>query len=450
MIDKRTCGIVAIALMLTQLLPTQGIVAVADEVIDHEEYADYIENNTAEFSAAFGVMEDGETPVLNATSVEYRCLVWNTIKGEYNTYLDFDGDNGYILLGNGKWMYDFAPQGDLDYLRSYSGTIFFEESGYCYQEGNTYHNFVQTDVPDYVATTTYTGTQSRITSTDALEDYLRDKYSTFFTRTYNYIYLDMTYQERLLGDFNRISRSYTSVMLNNGYTEGNCTIFALWHQLNYYATHFGKTNLCPYSSTSDLTWIRTYEEDDAYCSLQYGTQLSDKTLAYRDQINELIKAEDDLGREGFKLPILYSSIRDYAVARGYIVMNECGFGTEEIATCARSILSSKGYSNSGVTAYMNGYTLSNVKNAINSYYPVYYSVGNDITYGSHAMVITGYRVYEIKYSTGNMYGSKYIVTVNIADGTSNDWSDVPSLSNDTNLPEYSRNDGSSIMIIGAC
>lgn len=103
-----------------------------------EMLADYILNNLDEFSESYNSQVDqNEGDRFNPTNCEYRISINIFDSDEKAVYIDFDGNNGYMVVYEDE-VVKIAPSGDLDYLRSFGGEIYYstidEKFGY-YENG---------------------------------------------------------------------------------------------------------------------------------------------------------------------------------------------------------------------------------------------------------------------------------------------------------------------------
>lgn len=437
--------------MLIAPSTTKLLTAAAEEIFT-VHYAEYIPEHTQEFVSKFNseIMKNvkkgediDENALLKASSVEFVCQIYNLAKDAYNTYLDFDGENGYMLIDDNNIMYDFSTNGDRPYLRNYQGNIFYDHSGYCYYdvEEKTYCRFMNENISDNevlnenVASLRSEGVDEIIT-TEHLTQYFCRVYSDFLTTSggNGYIFRGYTFSDKNLDhEFQYFNQDLTSVYFRaTGNSEGNCMLHSSWQLLNYWAL-YNTTALPSYNSMGMGSVVyKSYSADVVFNSLTgtgYGIN-NQKPSYYNSSM--------------FKLPTLYSEIRDYCVSRGYRVSGEVNQAT--VNNAIKYVCNNYGYKNTTVTQN-NNYTFSTISSSLNEDHPVCFAVYDDICYDDHAVVITGYRIYTINYTKGGINGQKTVVFAKIADGWSeidNDehaeacWIDIPSASSDTNLAQYNR------------
>lgn len=91
-------------------------------MIESQKTADFIKNNLQEFVAHYNNSVDSSHS--NATSVEHEAIVYLTFKKAYAYYLDFDADNGYLIIDSDYSLQEFEVNGDLPYLKDIGYTFY--------------------------------------------------------------------------------------------------------------------------------------------------------------------------------------------------------------------------------------------------------------------------------------------------------------------------------------
>lgn len=145
----------SLAICVLLLLPT-AITAYNEGVNSSksERTADYILNNLDEFSESYNSqVGQNEGVYFNPTDCEYRISVSILGQDEKAVYLDFNDDNGYMVVYEDE-IVKIAPSGDLDYLRSFGGEIYYstidEKFGY-YENGEfSYFDDINKDFSEII------------------------------------------------------------------------------------------------------------------------------------------------------------------------------------------------------------------------------------------------------------------------------------------------------------
>lgn len=146
-----------------------------------EEYNKYIINEnqtTEEPSQEEFTIQEQAVELWHATYVENRFeIIINECDEEYiGTFLDFDGDNGYAVVGNDYNFLDFVTSGESPYAGIETDSYYFSvSSGYFYledgeflsvnKENNTDDNFAY----NYVMSKTYDGQENNQTGCGKIE-----------------------------------------------------------------------------------------------------------------------------------------------------------------------------------------------------------------------------------------------------------------------------------------
>ena len=86
-----------------------------------ENCVDFIEENFSRVVSEYNSANQENGLVCCATSIEGRSQIYIADSDKYGIYLDFDGNNGYLLVTENYLLYEFEPQGDLSYLKNVLG-----------------------------------------------------------------------------------------------------------------------------------------------------------------------------------------------------------------------------------------------------------------------------------------------------------------------------------------
>lgn len=123
-----------VMILVSMLTTTLGSLATVSDVESqigrkHEKVADYVEKNVSLFAEKYQE-ETGEEFL--ATSVEKRALVNVYDSAATSTYLDFDGNNGYMLIADDYELLDFSTTGQLDWFNYGYEVAYSPEEGYLF------------------------------------------------------------------------------------------------------------------------------------------------------------------------------------------------------------------------------------------------------------------------------------------------------------------------------
>ncbi len=325
--------------------------------------ADFVSDNLIDFVNEYNlILEDGECP-LNATYVEFRIPIYIMTLDNEGVYLDFDGNNGYMILADDYELVALETSGDLPYLRELEYSYYAIDDGFMYIDNNGEFEYYEIEVIDNGENDIQYGNWAQ-NGKNVISDI-----RTYLNETYGGSYW-IHKTNKTLNNFSCFDQYYTSLYFKVdeetgiSWSEGNCALNSIFTVLNFYKTS-GKMPKLPASDDKILV-----DPKNDYFYSKYA-----QTGKY------LI--------EPMKLPKLYNSIRDYAIkTHGYQVG---GFSGDESLSTMKSVAAQYGYS-------INGWDLSSlsyearVMTDINAGYPVMMSTGGGV-YGAHKLTVFGYATY---------------------------------------------------------
>ncbi len=302
---------------------------------------EYVKSNFGLFADKYNELCDG--PSLNASYVEFEREVYDITEGYYAYYLDFDGENGHALFGGDYSLLSFSVDGDLDYLRGNEEIVFSETEGFLFAtEDGGYGKcgFQYAEGPSDEAYGAYKGAYGNDKDyfSGGIHDpdvYVKDRFGDGY---------ECYSSKRLSGYENVMQRKYAKSS-----NEGNCTLSAMFGVVRY----------------------------------------------FRDQKGKLDIPLDEEDYDGKKNPKAYNEIKKAFQSYGYD--NGSDFWCSlNMANAFNSAMNSFGYENSrrNSYAYMNlvwSFT-DNCKRSTDIGYPSLWNCARGY-YGSHSMVVIGYRQY---------------------------------------------------------
>ena len=101
-----------------------------------EEMAEYIGNHLSELKSAYN-SENGSS--FHANRVESYGSVYIVDAKEDGFYIDFDGENGYLVSTFSLELYALEVEGDISYLEGIGSISYSVLDGFLYNDGTTYH-----------------------------------------------------------------------------------------------------------------------------------------------------------------------------------------------------------------------------------------------------------------------------------------------------------------------
>lgn len=324
---------------------------------------DYIVENVDVLAQAYELLNPESEEVFTGEYVE-RIMPLTIISTDLpGTYIDFNGDNGYMVVQDDSAVIAWEVSGDLEYLQELEATYYSVVDGFLYIENGDYIPYDADSVgtENSVQGSPYTGPGT-------LNDGKITNEYTYVTNRYpEFEFVDSEYLNAPFDCFNQYNLSVYYEVINGGMrSEGNCSLAAIFALLNY----LGSTRQCSFPNKEETT--THYAVNDWFYS-----KYANKPSQYH------IENEKELQK-------LYYTVRQYAIANhGY---ERSGFATIDVQTLIESVASA--YSNSvNATLYAMGSFDACVVPAMERDTPAILNLSGSSVYGNHSVVVTGYRIY---------------------------------------------------------
>ena len=323
---------------------------------DCQSVANFIAEHLPLFVKEYnGALEEGEEP-MEATACDAIMPVTITTTNQQAVCLDFNGDNGYLIVADDYEIVAHQTKGEVPATKFYS-----LYDGFLYEDGAG--NLLPYDQPkpmteeDWIAASKEKQ-DGEIYNPDL---FVKQQYGTGYK----------LYKSKELKNFKYMSQYDLSIYyeLKNGvrHSEGNCALSSIYALLNY-LQESGKYKKLPKASA--ITSYAATKKDPFYNK-------------YKQKGNYVITTPKIL-------PKLYENIRSYAVQNyGYEVG---GVNPFHIATMIKNVGKQYGCNIKANHILIWSYEGQVVKE-IDSGYPTIWNMANSSTYGSHSTVVTGYRTY---------------------------------------------------------
>ena len=352
-----------------------------------EETADYILNNLDEFSESYNSQVDqNDGEYFNPTNCEYRISVSILDSDKKAVYIDFNDDNGYMVVSEDK-IVKLVPSGDLDYLRSFGGEIYYSmiDDKFGYYENNElfYFDDINKALSEIPANQKYAGTDDDGIITDFYE-YVKDRYGVLTLTDCKVLDNTKLYYDNADNYFDQsqtILYTYYDNQKKAYQTEGNCVLVATHNALTYLRIKGVLKNFPVYNTFKvkiNPTNDSFYEQAKRYGYISLGT-ISTSVLYY----NIRKVAIDDYGYtvDNASLPDKSDNIK------GITAENKTNF-ISKVANCFVQTLNST----------VNNANMTEITSPIGKDYPSILCLYKDPVYGNHDVVVTGYAIYK-KYTT---------------------------------------------------
>ena len=353
------------------------------------------------FAEEYNAVAKEEDRQFYGKEVEFSCPVTVYPEGHEGVYIDFDGENGYMVINDENEVVSFEVAGDYPVYRNdesiakglsysiYDGFVYLDENGETIRaEGVSFTEELWEK---------YSGGKGSETAKSKAggggrgeiflpDEYVREKYGTGYS----------LYQKNHLTGYDYAEQNdfsiYNKKIGGNTYGEGNCVLSSVYSLMNY-LRQCGKYPLLPRSY--ETVYFRA-AEDKFYTKYKGRTDYS------------IVKTKN--------LPKLYYNVRAVAV-------NDYGYETGGVNPFVIDKLTEKTgrkfNSKPDATHLVLWSFESAIKKEVDAGYPIIWNMANSAVYGSHTTVVTGYRVYRRQKKILGIRISEYVKLAELNDN----WND---------------------------
>lgn len=373
--------LIAIAMVLPLLcLPVSAI---------EYDAIEYIVNNVDTLAEVYAQLHPDSDEVFEGQSVEFMLPVAIVSTDSVGTYIDFDGDNGYMVVQGNNDVIAWEASGDLLYLKNLETTYYSIVDGFGYIDGGVFtpYELNEADTESMVAASPYQG-QNSAGDGDIVnyELYMLDRYDSHY-QLVEVAYLNYPFDYVEQSDF----AVYSFLDLDNSWKpEGNCALSSIYALLNYLEIS-GKCNF----PTTPMTYYPSYD-------------------SFYEEYKDYPEYRAVSSKE---LPLLYYAVRRCAIDDyGYRVQGLNAIYHTGVIETVSSIYSN----NVDATLHTLGSFDSYVVPELQNRNPVLLTVNGSDTYSDHAMVVTGYHIYRKTTTILGINFNDYVYLLRVNDN----WSDA--------------------------
>ncbi|MBR5718956.1 MAG: hypothetical protein IKX16_08055 [Clostridia bacterium] len=405
--SKKIIALFGAIITLFSMLGGGSAVAATEDNASSEcaSTAEYILSNLDSFASEYNRSidtkgGDAEKITFKATSCEFKVPVYIEEYDKYGIYLDFDGENGYMIVTGENEAIAFETKGDLEYLRDMENFHYSIYDGFLVDDGNgefvPYVSILNPQISD----TNYDGSvpvdyNASVKGTPVAGN------DGGFERAIDAVTVNhgsgwKSHKTKSLTNFEYWHQDRTSIYChwedNELKTEGNCVLSSIFADLNYLATS-GKYPGFPKSSST----VNHKAENDKF----YYKYVNNPKYYVRPQR---------------RIPILYYYIRQYAI-------DNFGYETGGVydGNIPKIIKAMGNKYTKGLTVNQKFFgNFDTIKKEINAGYPVLIGVKFSPTYNVHEMVVTGYRIFKKEMTILGIKITFYIQILKVNDN----WADV--------------------------
>lgn len=375
-LKKITCFCLAAMLLFSVFFSSNYVTAKAEtKKLTAKFVADYIKKNTKKFVKAYNETVSKSSEKLKATSVAKQIPVKIVDDNTKGIYVDFNKDNGYIVIDAKGIIIDFEVEGDLSYINRKKLVYYSLTEGFVYFDSKknmiSYKKGVATEEKWKEAlkkNKIYDGTDSSRIIIDP-DKYVADRYGSKYT-----LIAEKSLPKKYPYEKQFDNTVYYTIKDDLLYSESNCTLNSVYTSLSYLKT--------------------TKKKYKAFPSVNKKIKFDAK----KDSFYKKFKKDSNYDiQTPKKLPKLYYTIRQYAITKGYYHIKS-GFLTTEgtwpfdITKLIKGVGSK--YDIEMKPKQILIYTFTNqVKKEIDAGYPTLFNMTMHSVYGAHSIVVTGYREY---------------------------------------------------------
>lgn len=340
---------------------------------------DFLLANLDEFKKQYNATYDD---TLSVDGFEGYTLVYVIDKEKYAVYIDFNDDNGYILISLDLIIYKLENKGDLDYLKNVKFAYYSILDGFLYKKDGLYHSFV---TPKETDKSVQYGYEGQTGSGDGyilnIDKYVSDRYSNYTLKnSYDYCATSIDYVPIVQSDVD-FYRKYISKDNGNTYpflqSEQSCALVAATNVMYSWRN----TRIIP--QLPDPTWpwvnIEAQRRAESFYST-YGTGTGGTGIESYWKSTSFTE-----------VPEVYAVARAYAVAEKEYTPEHGLSANDAMETICHTISKYNLLIEPGLTPHF-----ANVMIYLRNDRAVFLGISNSSSYGNHAVALLGYREYTYK------------------------------------------------------
>lgn len=385
MFPKITAFFVSIVMFFSSVFP--GLfkqLGIGDKVTNVlTDVEQYVETHLPVFDKMFETLGIAfkATAIENAISCDVL-LADGTI--EDTTYIDFNGNFGYMILSKDYYIYAYKSEGDFAELKSAEKVYYSITDGFGFlDENNLFVSFgIENMEADESCTYEYIKEYFNYVSQDGslkdTDEYIKKQYGDGYKLNYEFELKDYDYSTQL-------STSVYKSIPEPGYvtSEGNCSLHAIYSMLSYYQKKAGSITPLKYSGLP-------------------SSNVKSLVFANRDPFFDEFKDNENYKIEGYNrsndicfgcwLPSLYKTIRSFCIENyGY---KTGGTNPDNFKYIVENVFNTYHVKPSALIEHVDLKTFrAVVVPYLKKGFPVLWSTSVSSTYGNHTTVITGYKIY---------------------------------------------------------
>lgn len=332
----------------------------------------FLTKNIDEFQYQYNLTLNQQEEQLDINGFEGYSLIYILDNDSYGIYIDFNDNQGYILLSFDFIIYELCTSGDLDYLKNVSFAYYYSADGFLYKTEQSYERYNKNQNQLYNANNSRSGTTYDGSITN-IDNYVSSNYP-------DYTYVQTVAKVGSYGIGMQLHTSYyVKVTTGEPRPEDNCPLNAIYNVTNSWQKNGILPNIP--SEYERVDWLSTIEQDKFY--QEYGTGQpgnGDYWTVNRDYAYN-------------PMPALYDRIRRYAIVNFKYEPIGTGLSLDQCAITINYIAHYFDYSD---FQPLRSTAFYDVTSKLADGRAVFLGVNNSQTYGNHAMCVVGYKQYSYK------------------------------------------------------
>lgn len=332
----------------------------------------YLTKNIDEFQYQYNLTLNQQEEQLDINGFEGYSLIYILDNDSYGIYIDFNDNQGYILLSFDFIIYELCTSGDLDYLKNVSFAYYYSADGFLYKTEQSYERYNR---QSSLSTQLYSSSSNGVADgmITNIDSYVASNYS-------NYTYVQTVDKVQNYYPTPQFKTSYyVNVVSGKVYPEGNCALNAMYNVLNSWQKNGVVPNIPSDRETVD--WLSTIEQDKLYTEFGMGQPGNgDYWTVNRDYAYN-------------PMPALYDRIRTYAIVNYKYNPNNTGLSMDQCTETINYVPHHFYYTD---FEPLTSSAFYDVTSRLSDGKAIFLYCNNSQTYGNHAMCVIGYREYSYK------------------------------------------------------
>lgn len=359
------------------------------DLVSSADSAESLKENLSSFVQTYNVKENADWEAVSVEE-EFNIIVETKAEKMAATFLDFNGDTGYAVMGENYTLYDLQIEGESPFKGKVFDKCYYSESGgYFYEQDSkivSADGCLESD-ENTIYGKSYDGQEVGSTGCGNIYDpvqYIQSRYGGTWR-------LDDNKSLDMKGYSQWDLSCYIENTLKNGKishcSEGNCWYISAYHVLQYFADK--KWTNAPKSTAKDVSYNAAKNEPNTYSTL-FDANGKAKSKSIKDsEGNSTFQWVLAKSSGNYSFPELYTKVRKYA-DKSYKL--HTGGTNSSTAKVIKGVAAMYGHDVKLSVHYFWFFYKEKAVDKIDQGLPVIWSTSTG-TYGGHSMAVCGYQYY---------------------------------------------------------